>query len=137
MRGELDRIREQVGQVLSRYPAVAAAYLFGSRAKGEGGADSDIDLALLGARDALQAGKLDMLADLSAAGMERVDLVLLEGADTVLRFEAVHPNCLVYAREDFHHGSYFSRTIREYFDLVPYLEMQREALKTRLLDGSS
>ena len=41
--------------VLKRYPAVTGAILFGSRAKGTAVPSSDIDLALEGITDALQA----------------------------------------------------------------------------------
>ena len=78
-----------------------------------------------------------MLADLAAEGVDRVDLVLLEGADLVLQFEAVRQNRLIHARPGFDHGGYFSRTIREYFDLEPYLRVQRQALKRRLLHGKA
>ena len=115
--------------------AIEAAYLFGSTAEGRARPDSDLDLALVGPADALQARKIDLLADLTAQGFDRIDLVLLDEADPLLRFEAVHHNCLVYARSDFDHGSYFSRTVREYFDLEPYLATQRRAMKRRWLDG--
>ena len=123
--------------MLSRFPAVQAVYLFGSHAQGRATPDSDVDLALVGSRDALQAAKLEILADLTAEGVDQVDLVVLDGADPSLRFEAVHVNCLVYARPDFDHGSYFSRTLREFFDLEPYLSIQRQAYKQRLLHGEA
>ena len=77
--------------------------------------------------------RLDLLAALVAAGRDDVDLAILDGADVVLRFEAVRPNRLVYAREGFDHGTYYSRAVREYFDLLPILAIQGEALKRRLL----
>lgn len=137
MRPETETVRQRVRQILERFPSVQAAYLFGSHAEGRAKRDSDVDLALVGPRDELQGLKLDMLADLTAAGVDRVDLVLLNGADPSLRFEAVHANCLVYARPEFDHGSYFSRTVREYFDLEPYLTIQRQAYKQRLLHGEA
>jgi predicted nucleotidyltransferase len=48
---ELDLIRG----LLRRHPEVTGALLFGSRAKGESSPESDIDLALLGISDPLQA----------------------------------------------------------------------------------
>ncbi len=44
-----------IDAVLSRHPQVTAGILFGSRAKGTATATSDIDLALEGLDDALQA----------------------------------------------------------------------------------
>jgi predicted nucleotidyltransferase len=49
--GELQLIRS----VLARHPAITGAILFGSRAKGTAAPASDIDLALEGIDDALQA----------------------------------------------------------------------------------
>lgn len=48
---ELDLIRS----VLARHPAITGAILFGSRAKGTAHPASDIDLALEGIKDPLQA----------------------------------------------------------------------------------
>jgi hypothetical protein len=137
MSNEVSRLSRQLEPVLGRYPAIEAAYLFGSHARGTAGADSDLDLALVGSAEKLGPMKIDLLADLVAAGLDRVDLVLLDGADLTLRFEAVSPNCLVYASKDFDHGGYFSRTIREYFDFEPYLRIQRKAFKERLLRGET
>jgi predicted nucleotidyltransferase len=137
MCNQANRLSRQLNPVLDRYAAIEAAYLFGSHAHGRAKATSDIDLALVGSADRLGPVKIDLLADLVAAGLDRVDLVLLDGADLTLRFEAVSPNCLVYAREHFDSGSYFSRTIREYFDFEPYLRIQRKALKERLLRGKA
>jgi len=138
MKANTDTILQQrIRRVLERYPLIQAAYMFGSHANDRVMTDSDVDLALVGPPTELQSQKLDILADLTAEGLERIDLVLLSGADTILRFEAVHPNCLIYAREDFDHGTYFSRCLREYFDLEPYLRIQREAAKRRLLHGET
>ena len=132
-----DDIAHRLDPVLRRYPAVAAAFLFGSRAEGTPRADSDLDLALVGPRERLAEQKLDLLADLAASGLERVDLVLLDGADPALRFEAVRPNCLVYTTPDFDRGSYYSLAVREYFDFEPYLRVQRQALQRRLANGQA
>lgn len=134
---KINILKKRLRGVLERYPSIQAAYLFGSYAEGRQRNDSDIDLGLVGPRAELQPVKLDILSDLAAEGMDSVDLVLLDGPNSVMRFEAVHHNCLIYAREDFDHGGYFSRTLREYFDLEPYLHIQREALKERILHGKA
>jgi predicted nucleotidyltransferase len=51
---ELDLVR----QVLARHPEVAGAILFGSRAKGTATAASDVDLALDGVDEPLQAAAI-------------------------------------------------------------------------------
>ncbi len=124
-----------IAPVLARYPAIEAGYLFGSHARGDARPDSDLDLALVGDPSKLQDLKLDVLTDLTAAGFDRIDLVCLDDTDIILSFEAVSPNCPIYVRDGFDHGSYFSRILREYFDFEPYLRVQREARKARLLSG--
>jgi len=57
---------------------------------------------------------------------------VLNGAPLVLQFEAVRPNVLLYARDDFHHGRFFSKVARMYWDFEPHFRRQRKALKERL-----
>ncbi|WP_019569627.1 nucleotidyltransferase domain-containing protein [Thioalkalivibrio sp. ALE11] len=133
----IETIAERVKRVFARYREVDAVFLFGSRAEGRAREGSDIDLALVGPAGAIEPRRLDILTDLAREGLDAVDLVLLDGADPALRFEAVRPNCLLHAGPDFDRGSYYSLALREYFDFEPYLRVQREALKERLLDGQA
>lgn len=130
------RLGDMLNKVLRRFP-VLAAYLFGSLAEGRARPDSDIDLALVPDGPGLGAKRLEIFAALVEAGVDNVDLVILDTGEVVTRFEAVRQNCLVYARDDFDAGAYYSRSVREYLDFQPYLTRQRMAMKRRLLDGSA
>lgn len=124
-----------LANVFKKYSGVQAVYLFGSVAGGRMHSESDLDLALVG-ESGLRAQKLDILADLARSGFCDVDLVVLDRADIVLRFEAVRHNRLVYRTEGFDAGGFYSLILRQYFDFFPYLETQREAYKRRVLhDG--
>ena len=77
-------------RILARNGNVLAAWVFGSARDGEIRAGSDLDLGVLFFR----APGLDELAELRsdlqrALGVEEIDLVPLNGAGPVLRFEAV------------------------------------------------
>lgn len=133
---DLETLKACIAQALSPFPEVRAVYLFGSAATGRSRTDSDLDLGVVTSHP-LGKVKLDLLAALAAQGLDRVDLVPLNEADVVLRYEVVRPNCLVYARHDFDHGAFFSKAVREYFDLMPHLQRQREALKQRLLHAQT
>jgi uncharacterized protein len=126
---------EKLEGIFTRYPEIKAAYLFGSQASGQTHSESDLDIALFPRLSTLRERKLDLLTDLAAAGFDDVDLVIIDTDDIVLRFEAVHQNRLLYAVPEFDHASNFSIIIRQYFDFLPYLDVQREAYKRRLLDG--
>ncbi|MGB9724154.1 MAG: nucleotidyltransferase domain-containing protein [Chloroflexia bacterium] len=94
-----------------------------------------LDLAIVPRHPGLRARRLDILADLARHGFCRVDLVFLDTEDIVLKYEAVRGNRLVYQAEDFDRGEMYSRVVRQYLDFLPYLQVQREAYKRRVLLG--
>lgn len=74
---------------LARFPVVSGAILFGSRAKGCSGPRSDIDLALEGHLDPLDAVRVkETLEDLPVPW--KFDVLALEGID--------HPSLLDHIR---------------------------------------
>jgi len=128
---------ERLQAVFGAYPEIQAVFLFGSQASGAVHAESDLDLAVVPRSSAARDFRLDILADLTRQGFDNVDLVFLDSDDIVLRHQAVRLNRLVYQVRDFDRGAFYSRVIREYLDFLPYLEVQREAYKRRLLRGQS
>ena len=127
--------RKRLAKIFSRYQQIQAVYLFGSSVTGKKHAESDLDLAIVPRSEKARQQKLDILADLARHGFDRVDLVYLDTDDIVLRYEAVKHNQLVYQTEDFDRGGTYSRIVRQYLDFKPYLKVQREAYKRRLLNG--
>ncbi|MCB1752624.1 MAG: nucleotidyltransferase domain-containing protein [Gammaproteobacteria bacterium] len=134
---DLKQLKNTLHNVLRSFPEVEAAFLFGSVAEGRAREGSDIDLALVPADNLLKERKLELLAAMTEAGLDNLDLVILDIEDPVLRYEAIRQNCLVYAREGFDRGGYYSRGMREYFDIEPILAVQREAYKKRLERGQT
>jgi len=126
---------EVLPKVFRKYPDIQAAYLFGSFAAGRVHEQSDLDLAIVPRRRTIREKKLDILADLARCGFCNVDLVFLDTDDIVLKYEAVRHNRLVYQAEDFDRGAMYSRVVRQYLDFLPYLKVQREAYKRRILIG--
>jgi predicted nucleotidyltransferase len=123
--------------VFKRYPAIQAVYLFGSSASGRAHAESDLDLAVFADENNLCGRKLDILTELAKNGFCNVDLIFLPSDDIVLQHEAVRLNRIVYQRPDFDAASLFSLIVRRYLDFLPYLKVQREAYKQRVLHGQS
>ncbi|MCS6847164.1 MAG: DUF86 domain-containing protein [Anaerolineae bacterium] len=124
-------------EIFQRYPDVQAVYLFGSHAEGRARPDSDLDLAILPRHSALRERRLDILADLAEKGFCNVDLVFLDTDDIILKYQAVRLNQVVYHAPDFERGSVYSRIVREYLDFQPFLAVQHEAYKRRILDGQT
>ncbi len=122
--------------IFKKYPGILAVYLFGSAASGNVHAESDLDLAIVPKHSNLHLQKLDILTDLAREGFCNVDLVFLDTNDIVLKFESIRQNRLIYHAEGFDAGDFYSLILRQYFDFQPYLKIQREACKRRMLtDG--
>jgi len=56
---------------------------------------------------------------------------------SLVTYEAVRQNQVIYAAEDFDRGSMYSKVIRQYLDFEPYLKTQRKAYKRRIERGST
>lgn len=122
-------------EVFRNYHEIQAVYLFGSVAQEKARFGSDVDLGIVTGNPSLHGKRLDILADLARLGFCDVDLVFLDVEDIVTRFEIVKHNKVIYRTTDFDRGEMYSRTLRQYFDFLPYLKVQREALKRRILNG--
>ncbi len=97
---------------------IPVAYLFGSQARGDSGAHSDIDLAFL----MKQRPSLDEHAQLVTdmmhiLGDTRVDVVVLNNASPVLKFEVISEGKTLYrAMGDDAINAYEMGVIRDYYD---------------------
>ncbi len=96
-----------------------------------------MDLALVSKSSSIRERRLDILTDLARCGFCNVDLVFLDTEDIVLKYEAIRQNRLLYRTEDFDRGAMYSKIVRQYLDFYPYLKVQREAYKRRLLLGQT
>lgn len=128
---------QRLAEVFGHYPQVRAVYMFGSQASGRAGPESDLDLAIVPEDPSLKEKKLDILAELARLGYCNVDLVFLDEDDLVLAYEAVRQNRLIYAAPDFDRGATYSRIVRKYLDFEPYLRVQREAYKRRIIGAEA
>ena len=124
-------------QIFSDFPGILAVYLFGSTESRKLHSESDLDLAILPADNTVRKNRLEILARLAEKGFCNVDLLFLDTDDIVLKYEAVRANYIIYQRNDFQRGTYYSKIIRQYLDFLPYLEVQRAAYKRRIIDGKA
>ncbi len=126
---------KKLNTVFSGYTEIEAVYLFGSAALEESVKYHDIDLGIVYSDAAIVGKKIELYTRLIKQGFDDVDIVFFNTADLVLQFEIIHHNKLIYRKVGFNHGELFSITIRKCFDFQPYLEVQRRALKKRILNG--
>lgn len=132
------RIARQIGAEVARCPAVAAAWIFGSMARGDAGEDSDLDLAVL-LRPEAAAGGTDFLHDLASA-LERfspsgmVDILVLGQQGPVLRHRILAEGRLVHDADPDARIGFEGRTISEYLDWKPTHDIAMRSALSGLRD---
>lgn len=104
--------------VLRLVPDAEAIYLFGSRADGRARADSDLDLAVLGAVPLSPLCRFEMQRELSARLGHDVDFVDLYSASTVLKLEVVTRGQRIYRRDADRTLEFEARVLGEYAELM-------------------
>jgi len=140
-----DDLAARLARVLPDTPGVDLAYLFGSQAAGRGRNESDIDVGVLVSADALKdrdgtvARLLDGLG--RVVGSDRLDLVLLNDAPSLLRQRVLATGRLLYARTPSCRVRFVCDTIRDYQDMQVRREWFRGkrvgAIREGRIDGGS
>jgi len=119
---------------LAAGPELRLAVLFGSRASGAAHAGSDVDIALLFAGAVSLADELDLQVSLERAVAATVDIVRLDEAPTLVRWQVATHGVPIDARE--HEWSRFrARAASEYADFRPAFEAAAARFQRRLLEG--
>jgi predicted nucleotidyltransferase len=132
--------------ILARYPQIAAAWLFGSAARGELRPDSDVDVGIL-LRDprVTAADEYMMLGDLIArlevvTAPRPVDVVLLEHQGPVFAHQALVDGHLIFEPDRERRIDFEAATVMRGIDFRPTWEIaqkgQLEALRRRLRESS-
>jgi uncharacterized protein len=116
-------------------PEVKFAYLFGSQARQTAGPLSDLDLAVyLDEQVDLFASRLRIMEALAKTlGSERFDLVVLNRAPLVLRFEVIRYGIVLKDAPE-QRVEFETEVLRQYLDTIYLRRVHREYLKDSLLE---
>jgi predicted nucleotidyltransferase len=112
-------IDKQLQEVLSRFPELVLALVFGSIADGRQRADSDLDIAVAAKQALTAVEKMDIIAALAEQTGRPVDLIDLKVVGEPLLGQIVrHGRRLIGS--DGEYGSLISRHLFEQADFMPY-----------------
>jgi predicted nucleotidyltransferase len=124
---------ESLRSVLADASLIRLALLFGSRARDAGRPDSDVDVGIIPRDPALPlTAELDLHARLERACEAAVDLVRLDRASTLLRWEVARNSVVLVAHPAAEVARFVAAAAIEHADLMttlgPAVERFRRAL---------
>ncbi|RAK07513.1 hypothetical protein C8C77_11359 [Halanaerobium saccharolyticum] len=132
------QIIDKINNIAKEYKFIQAVYLFGSQARDKADQNSDIDIAVLLEADYSEKSgeiKIKLYEEFIKEGLDNIDLVILNQASALLKYEVVKENYLIYKKNDFDAASYQSLMIRKYLDFEYYLKKNQQKFKERILNG--
>lgn len=123
--------------ILMKHDKIVFAYIFGSYAKGNIREDSDIDIAIY-LKDNIDTYEyLDMKMELSEVFKREVDLVILNDATPLLKYEIYKNNILLFTNDKSMENKYKVKTLFEYNDMKRYLDLSYDKTIERLKEEVS
>jgi predicted nucleotidyltransferase len=126
---------ERLATTIAAGPPARLVVLFGSAAKDQMHAGSDIDIGWIPADPDLSLGdELGFQAELTGAAGREVDLVRLDRASTICRYEVARSGIqLAGDRSEF--VRFRAESIGEYLDFEPALRAATERYRQAMLAG--
>lgn len=138
-KNELIRKIKDLSKELDFFDEIELIILFGSRAREDHDSKSDLDLAFLLKSDFFsKINIIDFRIDLSSHFFEstgiETDIIFLNSAEPLLKFQVLKYGELLYAADDFDYASYFSKSLKEHFDFNYYKKLHYQKMRERLSD---
>jgi len=138
----LREVADGLARVFEPHPEVAAAYVFGSVARGEARPWSDLDVGIVFSRRGQTAlDHVALIVELAAriegiGGRRNVDVVVLESQGPIFCRRVLSDGVLAYERDPERRVDFESETLVRAFDFGPTYELaargQIEAYRRRL-----
>jgi predicted nucleotidyltransferase len=128
----VDELTGQLSTALQARTEIRLAFLFGSAATRGPDAARDVDIAVAFAQPLSLLQQCTLCTQLEQIVGREIDLVDLDGASTLLRWEVVRTGIVLAARDRRDLVDFRARVPLEYFDLQPYLEREADGLRRAL-----
>ena len=132
--------RDRLEQYVASLDEVVLAYLFGSHARGQAWAHSDVDVAILLEGRPEDSHCLDLrmeiiggLADL--LDTDQVDVLILNQAPSTLRYAVLRDGVLLFCRDRQSMVEFRLQTVNEYLDFKPILRRHERAILEKARKG--
>lgn len=121
---------ESLTRALEGIPSVRLAVLFGSAARGASNADSDIDIGVSLERGSDFSPALRV--DLERVAGRRIDLVCLDLAPPLLRFEIARDGVVLVSRDPHDWPEFRAHAMIDWWDWAPTARLMHQTMAARL-----
>lgn len=125
-------IIEKCKNVLLKYDNIIFAYIFGSYVHGNMRKDSDIDIAIYLEENIDSDTYFEIKNKLTDACSIETDLVILNDAIPLLKYEIHKNNILIFTRDKAFESNYKVKVLFEYNDVKKYLDLSYDRTIARL-----
>lgn len=131
-------VLKRLRATLAAGPPLRLAILFGSGAAGRLRDDSDVDLAILPVDRGLPLrAELDLQTALARECGREVDLVRLDLASTLVRWEVARAGKSLWSPRPDEFACFVAEAASEYLDFAPAFSQASEAFRRALAAGAS
>ncbi len=135
-------LKDSLRRCLEKHPAIELAVLFGSRARGSGSSSSDVDIGLSLVNDGdSRTARRQIEAELGQAARRDVDVIVMDEAPPLLRFEIARDGQLLIERRPYAWADFKARAMIDWWDWEPVARRVNryiiQELREEAPDGSS
>lgn len=128
-------LEKNINELVQKY-GIKLLYVFGSYAKGSNNKNSDIDIAVLVDDNYKPMYKLNMIGDLTSIfKRDDIDLVILNGANPVLRHQVIKYGKIIYEESLEEKVIFEAKVLSVYMDMEPFRRTQMEFINERLSEN--
>ena len=132
---KISATERRIASLCEAEPAITAAYFFGSYAKGKGKKSSDVDVALLLNEKKISGfSTLYFITILEKQMGCKADVVILNKADEVLKYEVRRQGKLIYERSEEYRKQFEVKGRKFYED---FLYLHNRYVKSVLYGGTN
>ena len=128
-------ILAELTNYFAKHSEIIAAYIFGSTITGKVRKGSDIDIGLICQENLIKnllTYRIEVITDLTSLLKRKVDVVILNSANLLLRAQVFQKGVLAYEQDPKARVSFQTKSMGLYYDYKRYFEYHSRNLKKKI-----